>query len=239
MCVVRSSELRSADTVVPVGRRAAVIDLAIAIAFFVVCYVSEPVLDPLLRRGHGLVMGFALATYQFMFEGLALLLIMGIRHERFSDYGFSARNAGKSVALALVLAGIYDLAMSWHANALLWIPLRRQPAVRMSLAVGFPLSLVGLAVTVAAWGFFEAFFGVFFARKLNQTLGHNGRGWLSPGVVGFALFNGLIHLTVHQGISGFIGSFASGYAIAVIPGVTENAWGSALVQTLTNAVGKL
>jgi len=25
----------------------------------------------------------------------------------------------------------------------------------------------------------------------------------------------------------------------VIPGVTENAWGSALVQTLTNAAGKL
>jgi hypothetical protein len=217
----------------------AAIDLTIAIAFFVVCYASEPVLDPLLRHGHGLVMVFAAATYQFLFEGVALVFIMLVRHERFCDYGFTWRNAGKSVALALVLAGIYDLAMSWHANALLWIPLRRQPAVRMSLAVGFPLSLVGLAVTVAAWGFFEAFFGVFFARKLNQTLGHNGRGWLSPGVVGFALFNGLIHLTVHQGISGFIGSFASGYAIAVIPGVTENAWGSVVVQTLTNAVGKL
>lgn len=237
--MVHWSELRSTDTMAPVNRHRAVIDLAIAIAFFAVCYAANPVLDPLLRHGRGLVMVFAAATYQFMFEGLALLLIMLVRHERFSDYGFTWHNAGKSVALALVLAGIYDLAMSWHASAALWIPLRRQPAVRMSLAVGFPLSLVGLAVTVAAWGFFEAFFGVFFARKLNQALGHNGRGWLSPGVVGFALFNGLIHLTVHQGISGFIGSFASGYAIAVIPGVTENAWGSAVVQTLTNAVGKL
>ena len=237
--MVHSSELRSADTAAPINRRTALIDLAIAIAFFAVCYAANPVLDPLLRHGRGLAMVFAAATYQFMFEGLALLLIMLVRHERFSDYGFTWRNAGKSVALALVLAGIYDLAMSWHAGALLWIPLRRQPAVHISLAVGFPLSLVGLAATVAAWGFFEAFFGVFFARKLNQTLGHNGRGWLSPGAVGSALFNGLIHLTVHQGISGFIGSFASGYAIALIPGVTENAWGSALVQTLTNAVGKL
>ena len=218
MRVVRSSELRSADTVVPVNRRAAVTDLAIAIAFFAVCYAVELALDPLLRHGRGLVMVFALATYQFMFEGLALLLIMRIRHEHFSDYGFTRRNAGKSVALALVLAGIYDLAMSWHANALLWIPMRRQPAVRMSVEVGLPLSLVGLAVTVAAWGFFEGFFGVFFAKKLNQAFGHHGPGCLSPGTVGFALFNGLIHLTVHQGISGFIGSFASGYAIAVIPG---------------------
>ena len=227
------------DTVGQTGRRAAAIDLLIAIAFFVACYVSEPALDPLLRRGHGLAGAVALAAYQFTFEGLALLLIMRIRSERFSDYGFTTRNAGKSVALALVLAAIYDLGMSWPAHALLWIPLRRQPAVRMSLEVGFPLSLVGLAVTVATWGFFEGFFGVFFAKKLNRAFGHSGRGWFSPGVIGFALFNGLIHLTVHQGIAGFLGSFASGYAIAVIPGVTENAWGSALVQTLTDAVGKL
>jgi hypothetical protein len=237
--MVHSPELRSGNTVAPVNRRAAVTDFAIAMAFFLVCYAGEPVLDPLLRHGRGLVMVIALATYQFMFEGLALRLVMMIRHERFSDYGFIGCNAGKSVALALVLAGIYDLALSWHANALLWVPLRRQPAVHMSVAIGFPLSLVGLAVTVAIWGFFEGFFGVFFARKLNQTFGHHGRGWLSPGAVGFALFHGLIHLTVHQGVSGFIASFASGYAIVVIPGVTGNAWGSALIQTLTNAVGKL
>jgi len=220
------------------NRRAAVIDLAIAIAFFAVCYASEPVLDPFLRHGRGLAMVFALATYQFLFEGFAPLLIMRIRHERFSDYGFAWRNAGKSVALAFALAVAYDLAMSWHANALLWIPLRRQPAIHMSVSLGLPLAVVGIAVTAATWGFFEGFFGVFFARKLNQALGHNGRGWLSPGALGFALFNGLIHLT-HQDIPGFIASFASGYAIAVIPAVTGNAWGSALVQTLTNAVGKL
>ena len=237
--MVHLSELRSAETVASANRRTAVTDLAIAIAFFVVCYAGEPVLDPLLRHGRGLAMVVALATYQFMFEGLALLFIMRIRHERFSDYGFTWHGAGKSVALALALAGVYDLALSWYANALLWIPLRRQPAVHMSMAVGFPLSLPGLAVTVAAWGFFEGFFGVFFAAKLNRGFGHNGRGWLSPGAIGFALFNGLIHLTVHQGISGFVTCFASGYAIAVIPGVTGNAWGSALVQTLTNAVGKL
>jgi hypothetical protein len=57
--------------------------------------------------------------------------------------------------------------------------------------------------------------------------------------VAFALFNGLIHMTVGQGVEGFMFSFASGYAIAVIPAVTKNAWGSALVQTLTDAVGKL
>lgn len=219
-------------------RRRAILDLAFVLAVFVACYISEPWLDPMLRRGHGLVSVLALAAYQFTFEGVAVVLVIVFRHEHFSDYGLTRHNLGKSVFLALTLAAIYDLALSLHAGAFLWIPLRRQPAIRMSLEAGFPLSLVGLAITVAVWGFFEAFFGVFFARKLNQIFSGRGQGWFSIGVLGFALFNGLIHLTVHQGWEGFITSFASGYAIAVIPSITGNAWGSAVVQALTNAVGK-
>jgi hypothetical protein len=89
------------------------------------------------------------------------------------------------------------------------------------------------------WGFAESFFGVFFSRKLNEALGRGGHGWLSAGPFGFAFFNGLIHLAIGQGFQGFLTSFASGYAIAVIPAVTGNAWGSTIVQTLTNAVGRL
>ena len=220
------------------NRHAAAIDLSVALAFFLACSVGEPALDTLLRQGRGLVGVLALAGYQFACEGLAPLLIMIVRHERLSSYGITRRKAGKSVALALALAGIYDLAMSWNAGALLWIPFRRHSATRMSLAAGLPSSVVGLAVTLAMWGFAEGFFGVFFAKKLNEALGHSGRGWLSAGTLGFAFFNGFIHFAIGQGFEGFMTSFASGYAIAVIPAVTENAWGSTLVQTLTNAVGR-
>jgi hypothetical protein len=221
------------------SRRAAAIDLSVAIAFFLACSAAQPVLDSLLRQGRGLDGVLALAGYQFACEGLALLVIMLVRHERLSSYGITRQNAGKSVALGLTLAVINDMAMSWHAGALLWIPLRRHSATRMSLAAGFPASVVGLVVTVAVWGLAESFFGVFFSKKLNEALGRSGHGWLSVGALGFAFFNGLIHLAIGQGLQGFVTSFASGYAIAVIPAVTENAWGSALVQILTDAVGKL
>jgi hypothetical protein len=224
---------------VPQTRLAAAADLVIVIAFFLALYASMPFLDPILRNGRGLAMVFAIAGYQFAFEGVAPLFVMVIRRERFSDYGFTRSKVARSLALGLALAAIYDLAMSWHARALMWIPMRRQPVVHMSLATGFPQYLAGLALTVLAWGFFEGFFGVFFARKCNQALGHSGSGWFSPGVLGFALFNGLIHLTVGQRIGGFVACFASGYAIAVIPAVTRNAWGGPLVQTLTDSVGKL
>jgi hypothetical protein len=94
-------------------------------------------------------------------------------------------------------------------------------------------------VTLAVWGFLEGFFGTYFARKVNLLLHRSGQGWFAPGVLAFALFNGVAHLIVGQGLEGFLTSFASGYAIAVIPAVTGKAWGGTLVQTLTNAVGSV
>lgn len=224
---------------IPAKRSTAAVDLGVVVAFFLASSLAEPMLDPLLRRGHGLAGVLALAAYQFTCEGLALWAILAFRHERPSGYGFNRDKVGPSICLGLLFAVIYDLALSYHAGVLLWIPLRRQPAMRMSLTSGFPINVAGLAITVTVWGLVEAFFGVFFARKVNDALRHNGYGWRSPGAFGFALFNGVIHLAIGQGMVGFVASFASGYAIAVIPALAGNAWGSALVQTLTNAVGSL
>jgi len=219
-------------------RSASAVDLGVVLAVFLMCSSIEPVLDPLLRRGHGLPGVLEMAGYQFACEGLALCVVLAVRHERPSTYGFTRSKLAWSLGLGLLFAMILDLALSYHVGALLWIPLRRHSATRMALALGFPMSVAGLAITVTVWGVVEAFFGVFFARKLNVALGHNGHGWRSPGASGFALFNGVIHLLIGQGMAGFLTSFASGYAIAVIPALTGNAWGSALVQTLTNAAGK-
>ena len=220
------------------SRLSPTVDLAVVLAFFAMASLSVPFVNPLLRRGHGLPGVFLAALYQFVIEGLAPLTLMWLRRERFSDYGLTRQNLGLSLGFGLVLSVIYDLALSWNAGALLWIPFRRQPAARMSLAVGFPLALSGLAITVLVWGFLEGFFGIYFAKKVNLSLGHSGRGWFAPGTLAFALFNGSVHLIVGQGPRGFVTSFASGYAITVVPAVTRNAWGGTLVQSLTNAVGR-
>lgn len=220
-----------------VDRRRAAIDLAIVLAVFAIGSASLPVLAPLLRKGHGLGGALALASYQFTLEGLAPLTLIAIHRESFRDYGLRRERLAYSLVLAVVLAFLYDAALSLHAGAPLWIPLRRQPAVRMSLEAGFPGALAGIAITAAVWGALEGFFGVYFARKVSDVLIAPYRGWLSAGALGFAVFNGTIHVVVGQGLEGFLTSFASGYAIAVIPSVTGNAWGALLVQTLTNAAG--
>jgi hypothetical protein len=161
-------------------------DFVIVISVFAAGSLSVPFLNPILRKGHGLIMVFAAAAFQFLLEGLAPLTLMVLRREPFSDYGLIRRNVGWSLALGFVFALLYDLALSWHAGAALWIPMQRQPAVRMSVAAGFPLGVAGLMVSVFTWGFLEGFFGIYFARKVNMMLGHSGRAWLAPGVLAFA-----------------------------------------------------
>ena len=222
-----------------VDRSRAIVDLVVILAVFGLMSLSIPWLNPILRRGHGLPVFFAASAYQFTIEGAAPLALMWLRRERFSDYGFVRRGLWRSLALGLALALVYDAGLSISSGALRWIPLARQPETRMALAAGLPFAPFGLTLIGLVWGFLEGFFGIYFSRKINVILRHDGRGWLSPGVLAFALFNGGVHLIVGQGLEGFLTSFASGYAIAVVPAVTANAWGGVLVQTLTNAVGRL
>lgn len=219
--------------------RRAIVDLSIVLVAFALGSFAIPVLNPLLRHGRGLTGVLSAALYQFSLEGLVPLILILWRKERPSDFGLTSRGLGRSIALAVALAVVYDALLSLHAGRLLWIPLARQPATRMSLAAGMPASVIGVAIVATAWGAVEGFFGVYFARKFSLATRTSPRGWLAPGALAFALFNGLVHLLVGQGFLGFVESLASGYAITVIPAVTGNAWGGLLVQTLTNAIGGL
>jgi len=235
--VLLSSEFQTIP-MPPLARSKAITDLVLAVGFVLVSLPWASPSNSLFRRSSGLTTLLMLAAFQFTAEGLVPLVIIAARRERFSDYGLTLRNAGKSLALGVMLAAANDLALSFRAGAWLWVPLGRHTAMRIALATGFPLSVVGIAATVAAWGFLEAFFGVFFAKRVNQILSHSGNGWLAPGAFGFGLFNGVLHFAIGQGVEGFLASFASGYAIGVIPALTANAWGSAIFQTLTNSVGR-
>jgi len=219
-------------------REKAVVDLAFVLAVFAAGSLSVPFMNPILRRGHGVAGALFAAAYQFTLEGLAPLIMMLVRRERASKFGLIRRNLSPSLGFALAFAAIYDVLFSLSRHRVLWLPLARQPAVRMSLAASPLSALVGLTITVLVWGAAEGLFGVYISQKLATATRTSRRGWFAPGVLGYAGFNGAIHLIVGEGLEGFTFSFLSGYAIAVIPSVTGNAWGSLAVQTLTNAVGR-
>lgn len=220
-------------------RRAAVIDLIISLAVFVACFCALPAISEPIKRLHGISFILCAAILQFCCEGAAPLTLMLWRRESFTSYGLTRKRLATSLLLGLALAALYDLGCSWARGVLLWIPFGGHGVMRRALAAPPLSALLGVVLVLLSWGFMESFFGVYFARKVHGALGHAGRGWLAPGAIAFALFNGAIHAMIGQGMAGFCTSVASGYAIAVIPAVTENAWGGTLVQTLTDAIGTL
>jgi hypothetical protein len=131
----------------------AALDLVLVLLVFAACALHVPYLNERLRAAHGLTSLLAAAAYQFCAEGFALLLLMLIRRESFANYGYTWNRLKLSLPLGVVLAFLYDVVISLHVHAAMWIPLRRQPAIRMSLAENFPLSVIGVILTLAIWGF--------------------------------------------------------------------------------------
>jgi hypothetical protein len=220
-------------------RSHAAADVAAILIVFASVALTIPWLNPILRHSHGIPAFFAATGYQVAIEGIAPLGLMLARREKLADYRFIRGALVPSLALGLAFSILYDLGLSLSSHSLDWVPLIRQPATRIALASGPLFAPFGISLVVLVWGFLEGFFGIYLSQKVNIMAGHPGRGWLAPGVLAFALFNGGVHLLVGQGLEGFITSFASGYAITVVPAVTGNAWGGALVQMLTNAAGPL
>jgi hypothetical protein len=81
-----------------------------------VSLACTPALTPVLRRLSVFAGVLALAAFQFAAEGLVPLILIAVRRERLSDYGFSLQNIGKSIALGVFLTVIYDLARSFNAG---------------------------------------------------------------------------------------------------------------------------
>src|ERR1039457_4172086 len=93
-------------------RSSAAVDLAIVVSVTLLCGFSIPAIAPVFKHLGGMREVSALALFQFTAEGLAVLLLMAIRRERLSNYGFSSRGVLKSVAIAVLFAIIYVAALS-------------------------------------------------------------------------------------------------------------------------------
>src|ERR1035437_9256119 len=85
-------------------RSSAAVDLAIVVSVTLFCGFSIPAITPVFKCLSGMREVFALALFQFTAEGLAVLLLMAIRRERLSNYGFSSRGVLKSVGIAALFA---------------------------------------------------------------------------------------------------------------------------------------
>ena len=134
---------------------------------------------------------------------------------------------------------VYDGINSVISGSVLWVPLKRLDVIDLSWSQTFPIKFIGIVLAVIVWGAFEAFNSIFIAENINRLFKGEVRGWLAPGPVIFAVLNGLVHLSVGQGLEGFLTGFLSGYMVTIISSLTGNAWGGIMIQILTNSTGRL
>lgn len=94
------------------------------------------------------------------------------------------------------------------------------------IASGFPLSIIGMALIIAVWGFFEGFNYAVISEKINRRYPSKNQ-WLDYG----ALTCGIVCILFHPisisfwGMIEIITTFAAVYGMLIVRKKTENAWG--------------
>ena len=171
----------------------------------------------------------AYAAMEFSVAGLGPVVVMILRRERFSTYGFTKNNLSLSLAVGLISIFLFILLVYLTAGTVQWQPLRRISVTATALALPLPLNILGLVLIAAAWGFFEGFTLIVASKKINALVATNNP-WLKPGPILIIVVNLIVHaLTDHTIDATWIVAALVTYAVVLIPETTRNSWGGALL----------
>jgi hypothetical protein len=169
-----------------------------------------------LKSLTGLASIAAYAVTQFAVAGLGPLIVMLIRKERFSSYGYVKKNTALSLAIGLVSIFFFVLLSYLIQGTVQWGPLRRISVTATAAGLPVPLNLAGLLLIATSW-------------KVN-ALAKTQNPFLKPGPIVIIAVNFIVHLlTDHTLDASWILAALVTYAVVIIPETTKNSWGSALL----------
>lgn len=166
------------------------------------------------------------AVLQFGIAGLGVSIVCILRKENFSYFGLVKKNCVKSIfwtiicfiptVLYVIFSGQYT---GYHPFHIL--------VTDSVIKRGFPISVIGMAIIIVVWGFFEGFNYVVIADKINKRYPSTNQ-WLDYGAIVCALVCILFHpLTLSfWGIVSIFTTFIAIYGMLVVKKKTENAWGA-------------
>jgi len=131
------------------------------------------------------------AAVQFGVAGLGISLVCTMRKERFSQFGLKTKNIGKSI-IGTVFCFVpnigYILASGqfngYHPFSIL--------ITKDVLSAGIPISIIGMAIIVVVWGFFEGFNYVVICDKINKRY-PSANQWIDYGAITCAIVCILFH----------------------------------------------
>ena len=165
------------------------------------------------------------AGVQFGVAGLGITIVCILRKENFTHFGLTRKNLFKTTIGAIIcfVPSICYIFLSGQFNGY-------QPfgilITNDVIASGIPFSILGMALIVLVWGFFEGFNYVVICDKINRRYPTTNQ-WLDYGAIICAIVCILFHpfSTSFWGIIEIITTFIAIYGMLIVKKKTGNAWG--------------
>ena len=165
------------------------------------------------------------ASVQFGVAGLGITIVCILRKEKFTQYGLTKKNIGKTIVGTVIcfLPSICYMIASGQFNGYQPFNILITGDV---IASDIPISILGMALIVVVWGFFEGFNYAVICEKINRRYPSDNE-WLDYGAIICAIICILFHpfSISFWGIIEIITTFIAIYGMLIVKKKTENAWG--------------
>lgn len=165
------------------------------------------------------------AAVQYGIAGLGITIVCILRKEKFTYFGLTRKNIFKAIIGTIIcfVPSICYIFLSGQFNGYEPFSILITEDV---IASGLPFSIIGMAVIIVVWGFFEGFNYVVVCEKINRRY-PSKKKWLDYGAIICAVICILLHpfSTSFWGIVELITTFISIYGMLLVRKQTGNAWG--------------
>ena len=165
------------------------------------------------------------AGVQFGVAGLGITIDCILRKEKFTHFGLIRKNVFKAIIWTIIcfVPSILYVFLSGQFNGYQPFSILITDDV---IASGIPFSIIGMALIIVVWGFFEGFNYAVICEKINSRY-PSKKKWLDYGAITCAIICILFHpfSTSFWGIVEIITTFIAIYGMLMVRKQTGNAWG--------------
>ncbi|MFD3157333.1 hypothetical protein ACFIJ5_10800 [Haloimpatiens sp. FM7330] len=180
---------------------------------------------------HIILRTMLMAFMQYSIAGFGITIVSVLRRKSFLSYGLKKKGTLQSIIFSTLIFIPYVVFLFITGKANGYLPFQSVWITKEVLASVFPVNIIGLAIILIAWGFFEGFNYVVISEKINIRYPSQNK-WLNWGAITCAimclLVHGMIGVTPENIIEAII-VFVSIYGMLMIKEFTDNAWGCVFI----------
>ena len=165
------------------------------------------------------------AVVQFGVAGLGITIVCILRKEKFTHFGLTRKNIFKAI-LGTTICFIPSICYTFMSGQFTGYQPFSIQITDDVIASGTPFSIIGMALIIIVWGFFEGFNYAVICEKINRRYPSKNQ-WLDYGAITCALICIVFHpfSTSFWGIVEVITTFIAIYGMLIVKKKTGNAWG--------------